>query len=136
MAFTDKDIDKFATFKIYPSNLITSDFTNVKIISIGGWESVPFIKPAEKHAIVYSTLPDGTPNDYRAYKWVMLRLENGDITAIGLPWIDESTVKINSNTDVVITVHSAGGDDVPFLRKVLAAHGYHDVEIAVQNTSS
>lgn len=129
---TDSDVDKQGSFLIYPSNVISTDFSNVKILGITGWELVQFINPAQAHANVYQALPEGTPNDYRAYKYVTVRLGNGDVTAVGMPWIIPESVQISSNTDIMITIHGKGSDDIPLLKQVLAVQGFANNEIKIK----
>ena len=69
MATNFKDlIGKVVSFQLYPSAIVTDDFTNCKVIAVGSHESASgFISPARLHSTIYATLPEGTPNDYRAY---------------------------------------------------------------------
>lgn len=123
------NIGKTASFKVFPS-IIKDDFTNVKILGVVSYEDAEGFGVAETHVKVYPTLPAGTPNDYRAYNYLKLRFPNGKVDVIGLPWVEENSVRIFSTMDIVITIRNKGVEDIDTLRMILAANGYQDVSIA------
>lgn len=124
-------IGKTASFRLHSAAIIPIDFTSVVILGIGGYEVVPFIDPASLHVSIYPTLPAETPNDYRLYQYAIVRLPNGVVTAVGLPWIDETSLKIETNSNVELVVPNADATDISKLKVILAGHGYHDVTAKV-----
>lgn len=125
----ENNVGKTATFTIYPASIIMEDFTDVKILGVVSAEVASGMGLAEKHVLVYPTLPEGTPNDYLAYNYLMVRLPNGNITTLGLPWIIPDSIRISSSVDINVLIRGKGVDDIDNLRKVLAGNGYNDVTI-------
>ena len=124
-------IGKTASFKLRASAIIVTDYTDVTILAIGNHEVVPFIDPAALHASIYPTIAQYAPNDYRMYDYIIVRLANGTVTAVGEPWIDPVTLKISSRTDVELRVTNADATDAAKIKTILASHGYFDVTAKV-----
>lgn len=125
------NIGKTASFNVFP-NIIKDDFTNVKILGVLSYDTAMGFNLAEMHEKVYPTLPEGTPNDYTAYNYLLVRFPNGKTSAIGLPWIEEASVRIYSTMDIVVRIRNKGVEDIDTLRMILAANGYQDVTISTQ----
>lgn len=123
-------IGKTISFKLYPSAIITDDFTDVLLESIATYSQVSFIDPQQMHVNVYPTLPPGTPNDYQAYLYAVLRLPlSGKTVAVGVPWIDASTFSVASATDIVVTIRGKGIEDIDTIRSILTAQGFTNISV-------
>lgn len=131
--FTIDDIGKTVSFQIYPSNILRDDYTDAVIESITKANSVAGTSLAELHQLVYGSLPDTTPNDYRAYNYLVLRLPNGQIKNVGIPWIIADTVKFRSNVVLHVEVRGASVNDIGNLRKALAGNGFTQLDITVRD---
>lgn len=124
-------LGKVVSFQIYPSAIITDEFTNVRLIGLINYEvATGYIEPASMHANVYPTLPTGTPNDYRLYEYVIIRKADGKMTALGLPWIKEDTIVVAGSTDLQITIRGKSIDDIPRLRQILTTNNFTDFDIS------
>lgn len=125
MSLTIDQIGKTISFRLIPESVISDDFTDVVLEGIVAWDQVKFIDPAELHVKVYPTLPAGTPNDFRAYHYAIIRLPTEEkTTAVGLPWIDPTSVKTASKTDIVVTITGAGVSDIDNIRSLLQSRNY------------
>lgn len=122
-----EDIGKTASFSIYPSAIIRDGFKDVRIEAVATADTATKYNLAELHANVYGTLPEGVPNDYRSYKYLIVRFPSGETMAIGLPWIIDSSFELYSTTNINIEVRGKGVENVDELRRILAARGYTDV---------
>ena len=130
-------VGKVVSFQLYPSAIVTDNFTNVKIVATSTHEGVSDkISPARLHNMVYATLPEGTPNDYKAYKYLLIKRQDNTITAIGVPWIKENTVTVVGSVELVVTVRNKTIDDVDGLRRVLMENNFTDVEIKTQGINA
>lgn len=115
------------------SPAILGSFQNVKILGITDHSSVrQYIDPAVYHARVYGSIPGGTPDDYRQYYYLLLQHPNGSKTALGLTWIDESSVVANGLATIVATISNADPATAPaIIRRALAAHGFNEVDVII-----
>lgn len=125
MSLTIDQIGKTISFRLIPESVISDNFTDVILEGIVTWDQVKYIDPAELHIKVYPTLPTGTPNDYRGYHYAVIRLPNEEkTTAVGLPWIDPTSVKTVSKTDIIVTITGAGVADIDDIRALLSSRNY------------
>lgn len=130
--FNITDIGKSFNFQVYPSALIGANFTRVKLEAILNAGSVEEFEPAVKHRQVYPTLPEGISNDYRSYLYGKFTMENGKVAVLGLPWIKEETVKVNTNTTVTVVLQNVGPADIPRLSNALRANNFTTFEVKTE----
>lgn len=124
---------KVIGFQVYPSAILTDDFSDVKLIGIVTHEGVSsWISPSMMHANVYPTLPEGTPNDYRAYEYVIIRKQDGSVTALGLPWIKEDTVTVADSVELIVTIRDKSITDIPRLRQILTSNNFSNIDVSVK----
>ena len=133
MALSLNDLTgKTVSFQLYPSSIITDDFTNVKVIGITTYEGASGeMSAAQQHALVYATLPEGTTNDYRLYNYALIKTQSGKITAIGLPWVKDDSIQVIGSTDLVVTIRNKTPEDITNLHKVLMENNFTDFAITV-----
>ena len=138
MATNFKDlIGKVVSFQLYPSAIVTDDFTNCKIIAVGSHESASgFISPARLHSTIYATLPEGTPNDYRAYEYVLIKKQDNTITAVGIPWVKDNSVVIVGSIELHATIRNKTIEDIDLLRKVLMENNFSDIDITISGANA
>lgn len=124
------DIGKIINFEVYPAVILGTTFDRVEVLAFLDAQSAQqFIDPATLHANVYPTLPGGVPNRFDGYPYVKLRLSNGTITCLGLPWINNASISYEENVTYLIRVSNAGGTDYDRLRLALISNGYNDIII-------
>lgn len=85
--------------------------------------------PAAQHANIYPSLPAGVPNDYTAYYYVKLKMLNGTLTYLGLPWIRKETIKSRQVRRAVYTFEDIGTEDIAEINEQLAAAGYRPAKV-------
>lgn len=131
-AINNTMIGKVIGFQVYPSAILTDDFSDVKLIGFVNYEGVAsWISPAVLHATVYPTLPEGVPNDYRAYEYVLLRKQDNTVAALGLPWIKEDTVTVSDSVELIVTIRGKSISDINNLRQVLTSNNFTDIDINI-----
>lgn len=111
---------------------ILGSFSNVKVLGIVDHSSVrQYIDPAVYHIKVYGNIPAGTPDDYRQYYYLVIQHPNGNKTAVGLTWIDASSIVNKGLATVVATISNVDPANVQLIRRALSAHGFNEVDIVV-----
>lgn len=110
-------------FVVYPTVLGT--FKNVKIEGFVDYATAGnYIDVPAMHANVFGSIPTGLcPNDPRQYNYLLIRLSNGTQTAIGLPWISESTIELVESKRCIIVLEDESSERASILRSALAAVG-------------
>lgn len=126
-------INKIVSFNLYPASIITTTFERVKILAILDADSALAmgIDVQSQHINVYPTIAeiDRPENNFRSYQYLKLKLPNGDITAIGIPWIN-GAITIHTNQRVRADIDDVGPQDLDKIRKVLIANGYNSVSLS------
>lgn len=122
----------YASFEVYPSGILKTSYTNVQIKAIVDADTARYwIDPPALHANVFPTLPQGTPNDYQAYSYLKIILPDGTPTAVGIPWIDESTFEVQTLASLRFTVENVNPSDRQRIIQALSSNGYTAVSVSV-----
>jgi hypothetical protein len=119
------------SFDLYPSALLGTGYKNAKVLAIVDAESCKYfgVDPQAAHVAVYPTLPAGTPNSPRQYPWLKLQLQSGNITAVGLPWIVDSSFEVVASTSMRFTVPNVAPGHQQRILDALSAIGYTAVDV-------
>lgn len=101
-------------------------FTNVQVIGVVSAPlAAAYLDIYAAHANVFGSLPQGSAaNDASKYDYVIVRMSNGTDVALGLPWIDGSTVQLRERGRLTIDIDDVGPDDVETIRLALSANGF------------
>jgi hypothetical protein len=92
-------------------------------------EDVPAV-----HAQVFSFLQgSGTPNNYKAYDYILIQTASGQKRVLGIPWIDaNSIVEVTSRT-IVATITNVTATDLPRIQAALVQNGFNNVTLAISD---
>lgn len=117
-------------FDVYPVVLLGNNFKNVKVLAIMDRDSANTIGDTQAmHVNVYPYLPSGTPNNPASYNWIKVRLASGQISVLGVPWINpESIVQVESRT-AKVTIEDISADDLQGIRNALVTNGYTNIKV-------
>jgi hypothetical protein len=105
-------LESTVSFDLYPAHALGTSIKNAKVLGIFNAQTamqLGFDAPA-LHAIVFPTLPPGTPNGADKYQYVYLKLTNGTKTFIGIPWIKESTYVVEMVRTVALYIENISPD--------------------------
>lgn len=123
----------YVTFSLYGSATLGNGYTNVKVLGIIDGDTAGLFAPvATIHADIYPLLPAGTPSDFNAYPYLKLGLNDGSVTAIGLPWIVDASFVVSQNRTMTITLPSLTPDDQNRVTAALSAIGMKNFTVSLQ----
>ena len=124
-------INSVVSFDLYAEAILGAKIRNAKVLSIlDAQDAARYIaNPVTMHAAVFPSLPPDTPNRYDGYPYLKLKLEGGTTTAIGLPWIRESTYREVSVADLQFTISNVDPEGRALIMQALAAQGYTAVDV-------
>lgn len=111
------------------TKLLPSVYTNVRLLSICSamlartYEDIDAI-----HANIIATLPAGTPASCDEYNFLIVKLINDEIKAVGVPWVKDP-IQVVTRGDIVVTVKNVDVNDAEGISRALNAFGYSDFEI-------
>lgn len=128
----DLPIGACVTFDTYAPAILGTEYNECVVLAHLDADTVRMLgnDPAAKHANVYPTLPPGqTPNDYTSYLYVKLRMLNGTLEYLGIPWIRQETINARQVQCAVITVEDVGPEDVQEIIEQLSAAGYKSAKV-------
>lgn len=90
-------IGNTVSFDVYPE-ILGTPYQRVRVLAVLDMDTTRYLNfdPVAMHANVYPSLPAGTPNRPDGYSYLKLRLENGTITCVGIPWIREDSIELHT----------------------------------------
>lgn len=116
------------SFEVYAGEILSQDYDNVKVQAIipahlcdtFGYDVFA------THAQIYRLIPEGRMEDNpRSYHYLLVESENGNTRVVGLPWINESTIRVFHQNTATYTVHDVDQEDIHRIAEVIAQYGYH-----------
>lgn len=116
------------SFELRVSSVLGQNYDHVKVVGIVPANACHYFG-SDVYAIheqVFKLLPDGSvKNDPESYQYILVEDLNGQKRVIGLPWINESTIKVHLRKVAVFTVPDIKQEDVVKIRDVIARYGYN-----------
>lgn len=123
-------LNSTVTFDFYPSQVLGTGVKRAKVLAIlDAATAAVWIDPIALHANVFPFLPVGTPNSFDAYPYVKLKLQSGEITFVGLPWIREETLVLSTTQKMQLTIDSVTPEDQDRIIKALSANGFKSLDV-------
>lgn len=128
-------IDSTVSFDLYPAAYLQSKVTNAKVVGIVSARmamQLGFDAPA-MHVTVFPTLPPGTPNGYDKYQYIYVKLPSGEHTFYGVPWIKESTFKVEMVRTVALYLENISPEQQIRATQALSAIGLTVAKVEEQS---
>lgn len=114
-------------FSLYQQtqNIIRTDYNGCKILGVTDAGSVQQagLDPYAIHANVYGTLPAGTPPNADDYNWLKVKLANGAIDFVGVPYIIPNTLTVVTNNTMAFYVENCNQDVINAVTEAIATTG-------------
>jgi hypothetical protein len=132
----DYQIGQVLTFDVYPAPVLGNNFQNVTVQGILNQESAnQVIDTVGLHIKVWPWLePQGTPNDPAQYNYIKIRTQSGAVTALGMPWINESTMRATTSQTITALISNVTAGDVPAVQNALISNGFTAINVSVSGT--
>lgn len=128
-------LDSTVSFDLHPASILFASVKNARVLALLSAQVVMrlgFDAPA-MHALVYPTLPAGTPNNYDKYQYLCLRLASGQETFIGVPWIKETTYIEEVIRDITLHLQGVSPDQQNRILAALSAIGQDVAALEVRS---
>ena len=121
------DIGKRYSFDLYGGGVLPNKINNVRIVSVLGGTTAERLgyNVSAKHAQVFALLPvSPVTSDFTSQMYYEVEYDSGERDCFGESWINQSTIKLETRSVLVVEIDDVSPDSVSALREVLAAHGY------------
>lgn len=115
------------SFEVYAGSILSQDYDNVKVQAIipahlcdtFGYDVFAL------HSQIYRLIPDGRMEDNpRSYHYLLVESENGGTRIVGLPWINENTIRVFKQNVATFRVDNIDQEDINRIADVIAQYGY------------
>lgn len=122
------------SFDIYPRAYFDTDFNNVTVLGTVGYEiASKYADIYALHAQVYPTLPGGTPNDPKAFNYLLIKTATGSTTIVGIPWIKQDTIELIESRTMIVTIDGVSASDITRVKNALVQNGFNRIDIKMVN---
>lgn len=129
---TKFEVSHSYSFDVYPSNVLGTGFRNCTVLAIMDHDTAAAqVDTVALHTQVYPYLPTGTPDDPTVYTYIKVKLPNGDITILGMPWINLETIQEVTRTTITATIRDVSANDLDKIRRILEANGYDNLRLDI-----
>lgn len=129
----DFDLGSTVSFDVWPEGILGTGFKRMKVMGFLDADSARnYIDPVSMHANVFPTLPEGSaPDDPYDYHYVKLKMVDGGITCVGLPWIKAASIEVHESNTLKLTIENISTEDIERVKTALAANGFRAVDIRI-----
>jgi hypothetical protein len=121
------------SFNVYPTALLSTDFSNVTIKAI--MDPISAGKEIDiyaLHAQMYPMLPPGSPNSAEDYDYVKIQTTAGNTTILGMAWIDANTVQLVQASTITAVISNVSAVDMNRILNALVQNGYSAVNLSIK----
>jgi len=121
-------VNQVVSFNTRAPAVLGDVFTRVTVKSLLDAEDARrYIDPVATHVNVFPLvhIADPTvPDDSNKYMYLKIQFETGEVTALGVPWIDPDSLTIVTPGTAIVTLTDFSPDDIPRLRNALLANNF------------
>ncbi|MBB5409337.1 hypothetical protein HDG34_003278 [Paraburkholderia sp. HC6.4b] len=129
-------IGQVLTFDVYPAPVLGNNFQNATVQGILNQESAnQVIDTVGMHIKVWPWLEaQGTPNDPSQYNYIKIRTQSGSVTALGMPWINESTIRASTSQTITALIGNVTAGDIQGVQNALISNGYTAIDVSISSS--
>lgn len=124
------EVGKTYNFGLYPSAILGGNYTGVEVLGIvKPTIAAKYADIVALHAQVFPYLPQGVDNNYSSYDYVLLKTATGDVTVIGVTWINADTVEEISSCNITVVLSGVTTSDITKISNALTINGFNNFTI-------
>lgn len=121
-------------FSVWPDVVLGTNFRGIECDGVAGYRMAGrYIDIDASHRSVYPYLPEGSSDRPEDYKYLIYSTMGKDgkpiMTAIGIPWIKEETIREVSGVDFDIQIRGESLDTMERMRLVMAQNNVQNYNI-------
>lgn len=120
------------TFETYGNAILERNINNVKVVGIMDGMTAQRLgyDVATYHQQIFPHLPQaGVTKNFLDQNYIEVEYDNGNRQAFGEYWINASTIRIETQTTLIVTLIEVNAEQQSALPEVLAANGYNVAKI-------
>ena len=123
------------SFSVFHPSILGTGFNRVKVLAVLDADTAKLmgIDPIALHAAIYPFFEPvenkTTYKKYNDYLYVKLQMPNGDITALGLPWMNMDSVVVVVSTTARYTITLDNPGEINTIVNILNANGFHNIMV-------
>jgi len=123
------DVISFSVFENVKA-VIPTKFENAQAVAMVDADTAKsLIDPHSLHRNIFPLLSPGTcPDDPFAYFYLKVKLPNGRYTAVGVPWINLTTLEKRNSSTAQVMIGNISSTELVRLKDHLAAGGWSLLE--------
>jgi hypothetical protein len=128
-------LNSYVDFNMYAPAILGTGYEDAQVLAILDYDSANnYIDAAVLHASVYPALLAANvsvANDYTSYPYLKIRTAGGQVTAVGLPWIIDSSYVVQEAATMTIVLQSVNPADQNNVKLALTAIGLSNFTITL-----
>tara|TARA_B100000767_G_C19667409_1_gene493741 strand:+ start:560 stop:973 length:414 start_codon:yes stop_codon:yes gene_type:complete len=123
------DVVSFSVFDNVKA-VIPTKFENVQIVAVLDADTAKsLIDPYSLHRNIFPLLEDGTvTDDPYGYTYIKVKLPNGKYTAVGYPWINQTTIEKRDASTAQVLISGISSTELQRFKDHVAAGGWTVLE--------
>ncbi len=127
-------IREIYSFDVHAPAVLGNGFKNVTVLAVMDQESAnQLIDTQSLHVNIYPYLPEGTTNRPDGYNYLKIRTANGEVTVLGIPWINEASIVHVVSNSVTVKIGNVQASDLPAIRDALMQNGFTALDIRLDD---
>ncbi|WP_144106665.1 phage DNA polymerase-associated SH3 family protein [Paraburkholderia sp. BCC1886] len=130
-------IGQVLSFSLYPTAVLGNSLDNVTVLGTLDQDSAnAIIDTVGMYLKVAPYLPSPVPTGADQYNYIKVKTSQGVITALGMPWINESTIVATTNQTITATISGVTASDVTGVQNALISNGYTNISVSINSTTA
>lgn len=128
-------IKSVVDLETYAPDILGDGYKRVQILGILDYtDASRYINAKQLHPTVIANLPAGTTDDYTQLSYLKIMLNNGEISALAIPWVvDTSVVQVAAYRRVRVIINNLSIEREAALRRLLVQNNFELLSVVDDN---
>jgi len=125
------------SFSVYAANVLGTDFQNVTVEAILNADIAQRLglDIQALQALIYPYVPS-MPTDPTQFNYIQVLTAAGNLTILGMPWIDETTITVVSGQTITAVIPNVTAADMSIVQAALSMQGYENIQLTLSNPTT